>query len=147
MIPPVQCKQCFCEEFNDIASISHPRKRVRIQHLLLHPNSSICIPQVPTSSYYKRSHCSQCKHPIHPFYFSQSAKIKGPCAYPQGVSAVLFHCCLGSIFSPVVHFPQSTRPPSITTIVTCNYHHHLLPQLTQFVSSSPSSTTLSPPHT
>ena len=68
---------------------------------------------------------------------------RGPCAFPQGVSAVLFHCCLGLIFSPVPNFPQSTRFPSITIIVTCNYHHHLLPQFTQFVSLSSSPTTLS----
>jgi hypothetical protein len=79
---------------------------------------------------------------VHLFLFKHLFRFhitRGPCAFPQGVSAVLFHCCLGSIFSPVVHVPPTHAAPF-------HYHHHLLPQLTQFVSSSPSSTTLSPPH-
>jgi len=44
-------------------------------------------------------------------------------------------------------FPFTHNHFPLPTIVICNYHLHLLLQLTQFVSSSPSSTTPNSQHT
>ena len=72
---------------------------------------------------------------VHLFLFKHLFRFhitRGPCAFPQGVSAVLFHCCLGLIFSPVPNFPNprgSPPLPSLSPSTTTIIFYHNSPSL------------------
>ena len=104
---------CFCLACSRECLFEHPHKdSVRAKEKICARSHQFTLHLFSLHSPFSYSYYQSCL---------QSTKIKGPCAYPQGVSAVLFHCCLGSIFSPVVHFSLHTQP--LPTL------HHCHPQL------------------